>query len=58
MKIKIEMEIENCTNCPFTVQVREQGYSARECTKLGCYSAIPNKGIRKDCPFIEKTLDK
>lgn len=56
MKIKIEMEIENCYDCPLVRQVREQGYCATEC-KYTPYGEIPDKGIRKDCPF-KKSLDK
>ena len=51
MKIKIEIEIENCYECPFAKEVREMGYCATECGQLGCYSTIPDRGIRKDCPF-------
>lgn len=51
MVIKIEMEIQNCNECPFAVKVNEMGYRATECGKLGCYSTIPKQGIRKDCPF-------
>ena len=49
--IKIEKEIENCFDCPFVEKVYEHGYSGSDCSKLGCYSTIPEKGIRKDCPF-------
>lgn len=54
MKIKIEMEINSCNECPFTTRVCEQGYSATECRKLSSYSTIPDKGFRKDCPFLKK----
>jgi hypothetical protein len=53
MKIKIEMEIKSCWECPFAREVREMGYNATECSKLGVYNSIPNKGFRKDCPFIK-----
>lgn len=53
MKIKIEMDIENCYECPFKTRVYEQGYSATECTKLPPYSSIEDEGIREDCPFRE-----
>ena len=52
MKIKIEMEIENCYDCPFKTRIYEQGYSAIECTKIG---------FRPDCPFLKnlsKPIDK
>ena len=54
MKIKIEMEIDSCAECPFAVQVYEQGYSATDCSKLGPYATIAENGFRKDCPFLKK----
>jgi hypothetical protein len=58
MKIKIEMEIESCKECPFHTRVYEQGYSATECTKLPPYHPIAEKGFLPNCPFLQKTLDK
>ena len=55
MKIKIEMEIENCYDCPFKTRVHEQGYSATECTKLPPYNPIAEKGFLPNCPFLQKT---
>lgn len=55
MKIKIEIEIENCYECPFAKEVREMGYCATDCSQLGCYSTIPDRGVRKDCPFKNNT---
>ena len=54
MIIKIEMEINSCKECPFAVRVYEQGYSATDCSKLGSYSTIADKGFRKDCPFLKE----
>ena len=54
MKIKIEMEINSCKECPFAEQVREHGYSGTDCSKLDPYSTIADKGFRKDCPFLKK----
>ena len=54
MKIKVEMEINSCKECPFTEQIREHGYSATECRKLGAYATIADKGFRKDCPFLKE----
>lgn len=51
MKIKIEIEIEHCSECPFTKTYREHGCTMTECSKCGAYSEIPEQGIRKDCPF-------
>ena len=58
MKIKIEMEIENCYDCPFKTHIYEQGYSATECTKLPPYSSIAEKGVLPNCPFLQKPFDK
>lgn len=52
MKVKIEMEIENCYECPFKTYVYEQGYSATECSKLPPYSSIAEKGVLPNCPFL------
>lgn len=52
MKVKIEMEIENCYECPFKVYVYEQGYSATECAKLPLYNPIAGKGVLPNCPFL------
>ena len=57
MKIKIEMEIENCYDCPFAHKVYEQGYCATECKHI-MYGEIPRKGIRKDCPFLKEKSRK
>ena len=54
MKIKIETEINSCRECPFAIQVREFGYSATDCSKLGPYVAIASEGFRKDCPFLKE----
>ena len=53
MFIKFEKEIKHCAECPFKKQVKEMGYSADECSLLGCYTTVPSSGIRKDCPFIK-----
>ena len=54
MKIKIEMEIESCKECPFHTHVREQGYSATECAKLPPYNPIAEKGFLPNCPFLKQ----
>ena len=58
MKIKIEMEINSCKECPFTVRIREHGYSATDCSKLGPYATIADKGFRKDCPFLKEDKNR
>lgn len=58
MKIKIEMEIESCRDCPFKTRVYEQGYSAIDCTKLPPYHEIADKGFRPDCPFLKQQMDE
>jgi hypothetical protein len=54
MKIKVEMEIEHCYECPFKVRVYEQGYAATECTKPPPYNPIAEKGILPECPCLNK----
>ena len=49
MKIKIEMEIQHCYECPFTEKIGEHGFSGKVCEKCG-YD-IPKQGILKKCPF-------
>lgn len=56
MKIKIELDIQNCYECPFVERIREQGLCGDFCEKI-TYGAIPYQGIRKDCPF-KKSIDK
>lgn len=56
MKVKIEMEIEQCCNCPFAEFYTEHGFSGYLCTKLSPYTTIPQTGIRKDCPFIKEGI--
>ena len=58
MKIKIEMEIENCYDCPFKIRVYEQGYCATDCAKLPPYHKIADKGLRLDCPFLSQQKNK
>ena len=48
---KIELTVENCTECPFACESVEQGACLNICKKLGGYSTIPKKGIRKNCPL-------
>lgn len=50
-KRKIELTVENCTECPFACESVEQGACLTICKKLGGYSTIPKKGIRKNCPL-------
>ena len=58
IKIKIEMEIENCYDCPFKEKVREHGYSVTECIKLPPYHTIALEGIRTDCPFLKQQKEE
>lgn len=53
MLIKIEEEIEHCYQCPYAVSWVEQGAHGTDCSKIDNYASIPDKGIRKDCPFRE-----
>lgn len=54
MKVKVELEITECQNCPFTDHVYEQGYCGTDCTKLGAYTKIPRQGFRPDCPLLKE----
>ena len=54
MKVKIEIEVEHCCECPFADYIQEFGYSGTDCSQLNAYSPIPNEGIRQDCPFLPK----
>ena len=54
MKVLIEENIKNCTECPFVEHYTEFGFSGDICKKLSSYTTIPQTGIRKDCPFIKK----
>jgi len=58
MKILIEEDIKNCTQCPFAEHYTEFGFSGDICTKLSPYTTIPLTGIRKDCPFINSNNKK
>lgn len=58
MKVQLFHEIKNCYDCPFAVKIYQQGYSSTDCSKLGAYSTIPKKGIHKNCPFKNETLNK
>lgn len=57
MKIKIEMEIENCYDCPFKTRIYELGYCATECAKLPPFHKIAREGLRPDCPFLKQEKD-
>lgn len=52
MKVKVEMEINNCYACPFKERVYEQGFCGEVCGRSKkAYATIPKKGIAKDCPL-------
>ncbi len=57
MKVIIELEVENCSDCP---NYKYEGTSWSEdiytCKKLNC--EVDGKGIPSNCPFIESTMDK
>ena len=54
--VEFKKEIHNCSECPFTVEIYEQGYCATDCQLCGAYSTIPKEGIRKDCPFRKEDI--
>ena len=52
MKIKIEMDINTCQECPYAQKIVEHGFSATVCSKSkDLYDIIPNQGIKHDCPL-------
>lgn len=57
MKVIVELEIENCNDCPYFkyegTSFSEDVYSCRK-TK----SEVNGDGIPNDCPFIESTMNK
>lgn len=57
MKVIIELEVENCSDCP---NYKYEGTSWSEdvytCKKLNC--EVDGKGIPSNCPFIESTMEK
>ena len=60
MKIHYEAEIEHCMKCPFKEYQVEFGGSFYACKLLlkqgaGYEAIIPDKGIKKTCPFAEKS---
>lgn len=57
MKVFVELEVENCRECPNCKYSGEDwGEDIYMCEKTN--QEVPDKGISKDCPFIEETLEK
>lgn len=54
MKVKVELEVKECQNCPFTDHTYEHGCYETDCTKLGAYAKIPRQGFRPDCPLLKE----
>ena len=54
MKVKVELEVKECQNCPFTDHAYEPGCYETDCTKLGAYAKIPRQGFRPDCPLLKE----
>lgn len=54
MKVKVELEVKECQNCPFTDHAYEHGCYETDCTKLGAYAKIPRQGFRPDCPLLKE----
>ncbi len=57
MKVIIELEVQNCSECP---NYNYEGTSLSEdvyvCKKIN--SEVDGKGIPNNCPFIESTMEK
>lgn len=63
MKIKFETEVKNCSECPFCYYYSDHhelsGNFCRLRETMGESYAFTNeeKGIHKNCPFIQKGVD-
>lgn len=56
-KVIIELEIENCSDCPnYNYEGTSWGEDIYTCKKLNC--EVNGKGIPSNCPFIESTMEK
>lgn len=53
MRINIDVEVNNCTQCPFKEHIYEQGFCGYICTKTG--GTIPKYGILGSCPFLTES---
>ena len=57
MKITVELEIENCKECPhYNYEGTSWSEDVYACKKTN--SEVDGDGIPNDCPFIKSTLEK
>ena len=57
MKVIIELEIENCKDCPhFQYEGTQFDEDVYGCTKT--QHIVSEDGIPNDCPYIETTMEK
>lgn len=57
MKVIIELEVENCSDCPnYNYDGTSWSEDVYTCKKLNC--EVDGKGIPSNCPFIESTMEK
>lgn len=47
--------IKECTKCPFTIHIYEQGFCG-DCCKFDVYTKIPNSGILKNCSLKKEDI--
>ena len=64
MKIKFETEVKNCHECPFCYHYSDFELSGHFCRlretmgELYAFANEEEKGIHKNCPFLQKSIDK
>lgn len=54
MRIKVDIDVNNCTQCPFKEHIYEQGFCGYRCNKTG--HTIPKYGILGSCPFLTESV--
>lgn len=57
MKVIVELEVENCKECPhYSYEGTSWSEDVYLCLKTD--KEVSGDGISKECPFIETTLDR
>jgi hypothetical protein len=57
MKVIIELEVENCKDCPnYNYEGTSWSEDVYTCKKTKC--EVNGEGIPSNCPFIESTMEK
>lgn len=61
MTVNLQLDVNYCADCPFIMEVQEQGFNAYACKMLlrngKGYGAVINSiyDFHKDCPFTKET---